>query len=581
MLLLISLTGHAQSVIDSLSLQLESSTERSEKIDLLQDLAWEYTHSNIDSSKLYAERALILAESVSDQDEMANSRAIMAIIHDIEGDIEAAAGLFLEVARYYEDQKNLIELSTTYNNLGIMFFEDEDFDQAYRYLSKSLELEKVVGDSLGIAASLVNLASIEHKRGAFTEASTKLKIAKSLVIDEDEMHWIRLAVYNEIGAHLTYLDQYDSSLQYLRQVLPLYLKAEDLLGALTAMVGIVEAETALGQYQDAISNLKRGEALLKRYPDLTQKKKLMGAAAMLYAKTDRYDKAFEYQRNFQMVSDSLLTLGRIKSVNALEKKFQSELKESEIARLEVAQQTSANQRNILLAIAIVLVTAAIFLYVLLSQRSRSNALIKRSLSEKELLLKEIHHRVKNNLQVISSLLRLQSRYIEDKAAQNAVHESQNRVKSMALIHENLYQEDNLIGVQAAAYINNLTEVLKSSFGVDEDKVKVESNIASLVIDIDTIIPLGLILNELITNAFKHAFPGEVVGIVRLELKEIDEKLELVVADTGVGKSLQKDPSNSFGMMMIESLAAKLEAIVDYQFDAGTRVALSINNYKLV
>jgi two-component system, sensor histidine kinase PdtaS len=146
----------------------------------------------------------------------------------------------------------------------------------------------------------------------------------------------------------------------------------------------------------------------------------------------------------------------------------------------------------------------------IDDRKRAEEQIKTSLEEKEVLLKEIHHRVKNNMQIISSLLSLQSRYIEDENYLAIFKESQDRVKSMAMIHEGLYKTHNLARINFEEYTRNLISGLFSSYGIDQNIIKTKIDLDNILLDVDTAIPLGLILNELISNSIKHAFPANYV-----------------------------------------------------------------------
>ena len=137
--------------------------------------------------------------------------------------------------------------------------------------------------------------------------------------------------------------------------------------------------------------------------------------------------------------------------------------------------------------------------------------------EREVLLKEIHHRVKNNLQIISSLLNLQARFIKDKSAVDAVQEGRNRVKSMALIHQKLYQQDNIQGINMPEYIENLSRALLTSYKIKGDRITVDRKVDAIYLDIDTAIPLGLIINELLTNSLKYAFPENEKGELKISL----------------------------------------------------------------
>lgn len=194
------------------------------------------------------------------------------------------------------------------------------------------------------------------------------------------------------------------------------------------------------------------------------------------------------------------------------------------------------------------------------QRKEAQEKINNSLQEKVVLLREIHHRVKNNLQVISSLLNLQSSYIEDAKALEIFRESQNRVRSMALIHEKLYQSKDLNKVDFSEYIDSLTSDLIRSYNIDRSRIKFKSNVQEILLGVDTAILCGLIINELISNSFKHAFPEDVSGEVAVELsKRESEKYELIVRDNGVGLPEYIDYKNtdSLGLQLVVSLTDQL------------------------
>ena len=196
----------------------------------------------------------------------------------------------------------------------------------------------------------------------------------------------------------------------------------------------------------------------------------------------------------------------------------------------------------------------------ITERKLAEDRIMRSLKEKELLLREIHHRVKNNLQIISTLLSLQSSQIEDQSVIDLYRESQNRILSIALIHENLYQSDDLTNINFANYVTNLINDLFNSYGVDPDKIQIKMHIKDVKMSIETAIPGGLIINELISNTLKHAFPqGE--GEIYLELsKKEDGKYLLIVRDNGepFPPNFKLDDTDTLGMKLISSLTNQLD-----------------------
>jgi len=213
----------------------------------------------------------------------------------------------------------------------------------------------------------------------------------------------------------------------------------------------------------------------------------------------------------------------------------------------------------------------------ITERKRYEEILKASLQEKEVLLKEIHHRVKNNLQIVSSLLRLQSRKIQDKETADAFRDSQNRIKSMALVHETLYRSEDLSKVYLNEYINKLTIDLIRSFESGK-KVKFYPDLEEVFLSIDKAIPFGLILNELITNCLKHAFPAERQGEIYVGLNSDGHSLTLAVRDNGIGMPDDIDISNlnSMGLILVQSLVKQLKGTLEVKSNGGAEFKVSID-----
>jgi two-component sensor histidine kinase/CheY-like chemotaxis protein len=183
--------------------------------------------------------------------------------------------------------------------------------------------------------------------------------------------------------------------------------------------------------------------------------------------------------------------------------------------------------------------------------------IRASLKEKEVLLQEVHHRVKNNMQIISSLFNLQSGRIKDKQAFEIFKSSQNRVRSMALIHERLYQSKDLTRVDFAEYSQSLTTHLFSSYGINPGIIKLHINIKDVFLDINTTIPCSLIINELVSNSLKYAFPENKKGEIKIAIHTINKnEIELIVSDNGVGlpKKMDFRKTDSLGLHLVNLLA---------------------------
>ncbi|HNP48423.1 MAG TPA: histidine kinase dimerization/phosphoacceptor domain -containing protein [Bacteroidia bacterium] len=202
--------------------------------------------------------------------------------------------------------------------------------------------------------------------------------------------------------------------------------------------------------------------------------------------------------------------------------------------------------------------------------------IEQSLKEKEVLLKEIHHRVKNNLQIIISLLNLQSGYIKDELTLKAVKDGQNRVRSMALVHEKFYQAEELSEIDFGEYVEKLTQFLYQSYGDKTDRIKVIVESDHVSLDMDTAMPCGLLVNEIVSNAYKYAFPGTAEGEIKIKLYRADNKVIMKISDNGIGlpEGFSIEQTESLGMQLIQALTSQIDGELEVSGNPGTAFTVS-------
>jgi len=208
----------------------------------------------------------------------------------------------------------------------------------------------------------------------------------------------------------------------------------------------------------------------------------------------------------------------------------------------------------------------------ITARKEAEERLQESLREKDTLLRELHHRVKNNMQVISSLLNLQANHVADPAAKEMFRESQRRIRSMALVHEQLYQSANLSQINFANYLRHLSSHLFQSCGVSTHRVHLHLELEELFLEVNTAIPLGMIFNELLTNSLKHAFPGERSGEVRIGFRRFDEqKACLEIRDNGIGlpADFSFDNTETLGLQIVHTLSNQIKAKIELDTAAGT------------
>jgi two-component sensor histidine kinase len=211
----------------------------------------------------------------------------------------------------------------------------------------------------------------------------------------------------------------------------------------------------------------------------------------------------------------------------------------------------------------------------LEEKKRTEIQIKASLREKEILLQEIHHRVKNNLQIMSSLLRIQASYVKNKEVHKIFKESENRIRAMSLIHNKLYNSENYDRIDFTDYIKTLISGLFISYGVSSERILLNINLNNTLLNIDTMIPCGLIINELVSNSLKYAFPNNRNGSIMIKLSHDENELSLIVKDDGIGFKHKVDinSTDTLGIKLVKLLASQMDGKVEINSKVGTETKI--------
>lgn len=416
-----------------------------------------------------------------------------------------------------------------------------------------------------------------------------------------------------VSGNHSLLGSSDQALALAEEALVIARKGEYSLAIRNALSMRAEANTALGNYSKALKDyetLKVGELgqksswrminkgfVLQRLQRQEEARMLLLESVELIKKTSndplelkrafqalqtvglsqaQFDTVSYYRQLMNGQEDSLQAAENIKNLLELEEQYKAEEKEVEI---RFQQEQLTRQKTQLYATIIGLLLALIggTGFFLLSRNLRKRNLEnERLLTDKETLMGEIHHRVKNNLQVVSSLLQLQRRDLEteDEKGQEALLESQNRVSAMGLIHKKLYQGKEVASVNMREYLEDLGETLLDAYRLEE-QIEIFYDVADINLDVDVAIPLGLIINELVANSIKYAFPKGREGTIEIALHREEGKLRLGVLDNGVGISGREGSSNSpsFGNNLIDLLTKKLKGRLQIVEDRGYGVEI--------
>ena len=474
-------------------------------------------------------------------------------------------------------------LAFAYLQIGSTYLFIDFLDEAASYYNLAGEKFMKLGDTLGKAICESNVALVEYEKSNYGKAISILHENLPTIIKSERKTMSSFA-YQSLSDCYFKLGNYDSALFYINQSYEIDRDLEYSMGlakdyAILAQLTYLnnEKEKALNFGNKALQQLEYSE-------DYDLHSQVVFLLAELYSQKGDLRKSNFYLRRHIDFKDSLKVENGI--ITKITQKENIKLKRTEF-ELELAKQKdkiqekeNINQLNIIRGLVIVL---AIFVVgiILISIINRKNKGLNEELIQKKKqledeltmnksLLKEIHHRVKNNLQVISSMLSIQAQYLKDKKFEKIIDECRGRINSMSLIHESLYKSESKRNPLFNEYIEELIPQLIETYQVDQNQLKLTLNVDPIELSLDESMPCGLIINEVVSNSIKHAFPNGRNGEIYIEMKELDNEIKLKIADNGVGISSNFKPQdqNTFGFLLIYTFAAQLEAEVKVDTSKG-------------
>ena len=494
-------------------------------------------------------------------------------------------------------------LCTAYNTLGFIYFNFEDYQNAEAVFQKSLSAAVQFKDTAAITTSAFNMINAEIKQGLYRKGLAQLrKFTKQYPFQNSAQPLAAGSAYIVSYSELGYLDSarpYAEKFMHISDSLPIkeyyhmYVDPAIIRYALKSKEYQVARKYA-SRYEAYCSGNNERPRLYPIYYQLFQADSAVG---------DFKTAVIDYQKYIHL-KDSLLQVANGRQMATLRLDYETEKKDKNIAVLtreqalaHAALRQAGLTRNAVIAVSALLLILLVVSYNRYRTKRRSNFLLQlqaeaidqknlelhklnlsqtKLLNEKEWLLREIHHRVKNNLQIAMSLLNIQSFHLENEKALSAIKQSGNRMYAMSLIHQRLYQADNLELIEMNRYIPELIEFIRDSY-TGNVPVFFHTQVDQIQLDVADAVPIGLIVNEAVTNAIKYAFPGRQSGMIRVLLKRLqDDQVLLEISDDGVGLAADFDlqSKRSMGMQLIDGFSEQLEGRLTIKSRGGLVISIS-------
>ena len=493
-----------------------------------------------------------------------------------------------------------LQRSSICNHLGLTYYYLRNDEKSLAYWQEAKAIAERYQDPAYLQTVIANLASLLVRMKRFNEGISALKEMAAKYPPTDVQMKVRIP-YLLFNSYYD-LEQYELAAPYFKTLIKFHneLPKSD--------------PNQLFLYRSIIRklihdrNFEVAAVYLKEHEKQSIAQKNLLALAQLHRLWFNVDSALNkpwtaiaHYKTYKRLTDSIWNNEKNKQISGLEIEFQTEKKDKDIALLHQRNQLQkviiANDGRLRYMFITGLFIAALVLALLynryrlkkqsnliLEQKqaeiNSQNELLRKILAEKEWLLREIHHRVKNNLQIVISLLNTQSAYLDNEDALVAIRNSQNRMHAMSLIHQKLYQSDNLAEIDMKWYITELTEYMSECFGM-EKKIKFELVTEEVKLDVAQAVPLGLILNEAISNAIKYAFPGDRKGNVKIAFFSLENELcKLIISDDGVGLPVgfNQDDSDSLGMSLMTGLTDQLNGEIKMRNENGLILEVSFTRY---
>lgn len=604
--------------LDSLKNQLNIAKDSVAKADTYTEISYYYYPAQYDSALYYCNEATKLFDQYGSARDKAYSHSYLGVLYKKFDLFDSSITHFHESIFQHQIDSFSQGIAANYVNLGNVYTLKKENDIALKYFFDALVIFENLNDSLNQAIVNANIGELLIDEEDYQGARKHFDLSKSL--DKYNGEQIGLIEY-DLGLLELKLDQYDKALSHFRTSLNQWLNIERNIEVAKTYIKIGECHFEMNNSDSAVYYSQKGLSLADELTNYSAQFDALYQMALIHFKQHSYSSSIdylltaidkqEYIENLKEKADAFYLLYRsykatqnnnaafkslekyveltdsTNKINRLEvlaeyqtkldvlskQKRISELADStKIAQLQNSNLKLKNKQQLLVnskqkkwliiisSIAGVIVLLLLLIFKQYQTKSRLNIQLNEALKEREVLIREVHHRVKNNLQIVSSLLNLQANTINEKNADEVLKLSQSRIDTMSLIHEKLYQSEKLSDIKFSEYINNLLKHLEHSFGAEQKHIKITSSLEEVPLHIDKLVPCGLILNELVTNAMKHAFSEQERGVIHVDCRPVNNNCILTISDNGKGlpEEFKIEKSKSLGLRLVTGLVKQLK-----------------------
>ena len=521
-----------------------------------------------DSVLVYAEKCLALSKKINYEIGIAKAFSRMGVVYMHKGNYPDALNCFFKALPIYEKLNYKVGVLIQYGNIGIVFDNQNDNVKALDYYFKALKISESINDKLHASIQYCNIAIVYSKSNDLQK--TKNYFLKALEIDKELNDKEGIARnLNNIGSVSFDLNDYSEALSYYKEALPISKEIGDNYQIAGCLVNMANTYYALKQNKKAENLFIQSLNTVEDVDDLDLKSQIELTVSEFYTNIKNDKEALVHYKRHILLRDSVYNEDNTKKSMKVEMTYSFDKKQiatkfehdKVVYKLELENKLHSQQRIFLILFIIVALVLLFFAKRAYDNKKKIAEFMASESNRKEVLLQEVHHRINNNLQIISSLLTLQANSADDEKLTAYLKQSQNRIQSLSVLHELLYQSDSPLQINMNDYLNKVLEFHRDVLTTLTAKVEVKMQVTDAVFPTKMAVPLALIVNELATNAIKYAFKDVDNGKIVVSLEQIEGK-EWLLKVSDSGKGLPDDTNfrkDSLGLRLVTIMTKQLNA----------------------
>ncbi len=541
-------------------------------------------NDQIDSIWFYETKALAISKKINYDPGIAHALSSFGVIYKIKGNYPLALDNFLKALAIYEKAKNEFRVLVQYSGIASVYYLQKDYDKAQMYYNKALVLSRKIKDKRIESDNLCNLALLYGETGKYEKAKSCLE--EALKIDEEMGNEIgmlhELANLGELHCILKQFVEADSSAD---KAIRLAEKNEYpyIVSSCYMIKGKVKEYAK--QFNEAEKLFLKALKCSEKDDDLQVKMKIASGLSEFYTTVGKNDLALFYYKQEIQFRDSMYNEEDTKKTVELEMNYEFEKKQAALKfendkvvyQLEAENKLQKQWRIFFIIMIVLALMGVIFFKRAYDNKKKLASFLEAEDQRKDLLLREIHHRINNNLQIISSLLTLQANNVNNDKLSEYLLQSQNRIQSLSILHELLYEKNTTLRINMNEYINKILIYHRSVLSSMQQKIEIEEHIDDVVFSSKQAVPVALIVNELVTNCIKYAFIGKNEGLIKVILKLNHENSECVVTVSDNGNGIPEESQKrqeSLGLKLVSILTRQLRGTVNSKNNNGANISIN-------